>query len=313
MNRRLYKAKDNNPHPFGSNIKYIVVLKINHGCNFNCAECFYGDRGEKSRVEKARIRTPSPEELAGALGFLAPSIIYITGGEPLLYKNFPECCAALSRNHLVGILSNLSMPAVLQHTIHSVGARNLFAVGGSLHIPELKRLDKWPAFVNSIGLLKQYNVPTFVIYNVGRKLEPQFNYFIAKIKQLGVPIFAKYKQGTGPINKSVYKTVESAGVNMSWLKPRDIGRAALPSMKCGAGVVSLNIDGLDGTIKKCIYDPDDMGNIFTGEFNPAVNSFCAEHCYCHPYLFSPGFSDRYDNWAEFSKLVKPNTAKAHVD
>ena len=227
-----------------------------------------------------------------------------------MYKDFLECCVALSRNHLVGILSNLSIYTELREIVYALGAKNLFAIGGSVHIAELDRLNKTPEFFRSLELLLLHGVPCFVIYNMGDKLESYFDWYVKQIgANYGVPIFAKYKQGSGPINTSVYKTVEAAGVNMSWFTPYDIGRAAIPGMKCGAGVVSLNVDALNGKIQKCIYDQGNMGNIYTGEFNPAINSFCTEHCYCHTYLFPPGFSDCYDNWAEFNRLVKPNIAK----
>lgn len=311
--RRLYKSKSENPFPFGTDIRYFVIFTINQACNFNCPECFWNAQ-EKVSAERSRIYKPTPTELATAFEPLAPSIIYITGGEPLLYKDFAECCGAIALKNLVGLLSNLSVYTILRNTLLTVGTENFFAVGGSLHIGELERLNKAEEFFRSLELLVSSGVPAFVTYNVRRELEPSFDYYVERVKGYGVPVFGKYLQGRGGAVEIdyAYKKAEAAGVNMSWFKPYDIGWASCSQMNCGAGVVSLNVDGLDGRIQKCIYDTSDMGNIFTGEFNPAIDSFCAEHCYCHPYLFLPGFSNRYDNWGEFRKLVKPNTAKTYV-
>ena len=292
----------------------FISLAINEACNFGCPECFTG-AGFKVSAEESRHHRPRPKELAAALDAFAPSVVYISGGEPLLYPEFARCCEALAAKHLVGILSNLSCDNVVADIVRLVRAKDVFAIGGSLHIHELERLNAAERFFHSLEMVVAADIPVFTVYNLGKRLEPRFDYYVGRVKNYGIPIFAKYVQrgcGAKPTDDS-YKAVEAAGLNMSWFNPYDIGRAVYPLMQCGAGRVSVNISALDGTVRKCVYDPTPMGNIFDGKFNPSISDFCRPHCFCHTYLFTPGFSDCYDGWDEFQRVVQPNTVKVGFD
>lgn len=95
-------------------------LQILYDCNFRCKICdFWHDRGDGQRprmtAEQARI-------ISDKLASIAPQIVSIGGGEPLLHPELMDIVSALSRHHIPVMICN-------GWYVNATNARELFERG----------------------------------------------------------------------------------------------------------------------------------------------------------------------------------------
>jgi hypothetical protein len=88
-----------------SSFPHIILLPTLR-CNYNCPYCVLkGGEFQKRYVASGQIGWG---EWAEALCALDPSIITISGGEPLLFPDIEDLIVALRRRHRVSLVTNLS-------------------------------------------------------------------------------------------------------------------------------------------------------------------------------------------------------------
>lgn len=95
-----------------------VILNPTWRCNYACSYCPVVTKfAYATVVNKSGER--SAEEWIGALDKLPAAVIYIAGGEPFVYADLPGLINGLPEKHqLMGIVTNLSMPASVYRKIH---------------------------------------------------------------------------------------------------------------------------------------------------------------------------------------------------
>jgi MoaA/NifB/PqqE/SkfB family radical SAM enzyme len=99
--------------------KLHAFLHPTYRCNYKCSYC-----PVVTKYDLAGIWGHSSELTArqwhDALERLPPTAIYITGGEPFLYRDLPELINGMSAKHsLVGMVTNLSVPVHVYRRIES--------------------------------------------------------------------------------------------------------------------------------------------------------------------------------------------------
>jgi MoaA/NifB/PqqE/SkfB family radical SAM enzyme len=79
-------------------------------CNYKCSYCPVVTKFDFGKVWDIHSELPAARWIE-ALDRLPPAVIYILGGEPLLYRELPQLVNELPAKHsLVGLVTNLSVP-----------------------------------------------------------------------------------------------------------------------------------------------------------------------------------------------------------
>src|SRR3954451_12765069 len=86
--------------------QFVALLWITFRCNYRCSYCNivtnfnFGDLSGKESEKTV-------DQWLGALEKLPPTMFFIAGGEPFLYKELPELINGLPKKHsIIGIVSN---------------------------------------------------------------------------------------------------------------------------------------------------------------------------------------------------------------
>lgn len=110
-NKRREWLKNKKPHVYNKVIRFneilargegvpIIQFQYNYDCNFKCEHCsiekFQMTRKEEIQINKRYFKIEDVKELAKQADELGISTFVITGGEPLIFKDFDELVAAIN-------------------------------------------------------------------------------------------------------------------------------------------------------------------------------------------------------------------------
>ncbi len=263
----------------------IAMWLINMECNFNCPYCFYEDsqRSLKQRMacmimEKIpalniyKTRVVSPEE---AEKFFNKENyrwwIIISGGEPFIYPNFIEIVQRLSKNHLITIGTNLSLP--VDEFIKKIKPDNIRSFYASLHLGERERKGlSAEEFLTKAILLKNAGFNVEVNYVMYPPLISRFKETYEKFKQQGIEVEAKVFRGKYQGKEYPQSYTDEERKMFYDLIPSEVDRAAsfhnlsFKGVPCSAGLRLVRINP-DGSVTRCPHDHEKLGNIFTQKLN----------------------------------------------
>lgn len=299
-------------YPFHTDIKYFINFISAKGCNFNCPECFFKEQ-QKTGPPDPRM---TPENLRKKFSKFAPSVIFFNGGEPLLIHRLGDICRELSKDHLIGINTNTSLPAVIKDVVR--GTKFSFVIS-SLHAEELNTKGKGEDYLESLSILKAHNVPVIVTWVTRLGKLDIVKPYIDRIQKIDYPVCARRyittdtSQKINNINHPYLDTLRSWGVETFLFDPFVIGPIPENKFKktnCRAGEAILDIfrDDPEG-IYPCVYLTDKpVGNLWDETFTPQEGSrICTWRggCTCVPYLLFDVTDDTH-NLEKFKALVKPN-------
>lgn len=99
------KSKSDNAKNMLSSIPLFVQWYVTWKCNYKCHYCWQESNPEFYR--NAPITKESPEKWAQAFNLLQPEFLYLTGGEPTLYKKLPEMISLLDKTTKLIMTTNL--------------------------------------------------------------------------------------------------------------------------------------------------------------------------------------------------------------
>ncbi len=188
-------------HPYYRKIfsnRFIVVFWPTFRCNYSCSYCAVHTKFDFTTVFPKDCEKTWQEWLK-ALEKLPPAVIYVAGGEPFIYAGLPDLLNNLPAKHrLLGLVSNLSMPARvmrrIKHRTHLNASLHRECVSTEAFIEKIKELqdsfyievnivatpENLPAIAAVDGLLTSHNVSL----HVDPFVDPDFQYSAEQLRLL---------------------------------------------------------------------------------------------------------------------------------
>lgn len=85
----------------------IISLKLTYNCNLKCSMCWQAKYKEYNKASVGHMEFENFLNIMNKISFLAPSKIFLWGGEPLLHPNFTEIIREVkSRKFLCNLITN---------------------------------------------------------------------------------------------------------------------------------------------------------------------------------------------------------------
>lgn len=289
----------------------FVVLWITFRCNYKCSYCPVITKFNFGSIfGKSSERTP--DDWVAALESLPQANIYISGGEPFLYKGLPEFVNNQMKHKILGIVTNATVPSTvyarIKHKVHlNLSFHSEFTTQEDFisKIQELKALDIFHLNVNIVATRE--NLPIIAFFksrlignNVSLHVDPfidsdmQFQYTREERIILDDCLENDRANTLDRLDFYSYGAKKcSAGKNYINIMPNgDVFR-------CAAGFEYFHSPLRKSILAqgpKAPYDPGyfSMGNIFDADFSLDSNSI-----YCD--LPCPAACDRDMASIKFSK------------
>lgn len=110
-------------------------------CNYKCPFCW--ELVDESQYRKSLMKTNqiSPQAWANAFNGLEPRELYLTGGEPTLYRKLPEVFEYLNKDIKLKMTSNFGPSFRLEEMTPYIKDKRFSVIGLSLHPSEVKIND----------------------------------------------------------------------------------------------------------------------------------------------------------------------------
>ncbi|MCG8529509.1 MAG: radical SAM protein [Desulfovibrionales bacterium] len=240
------------------NYSKSVIWNMTRNCNYQCSYCYFPH-------SNAKITHPiSPKTLTDFFNKNDEVwLIGMTGGEPLIYPQFVDICKALTRNHYIGIDTNLSITKVVKELADSIDPRRVDDIYASLHIEERERKNDVQKFIDNYHIVNNAGFAIKVNYVLHPTLEKRYERDLAYFADHGVPLTPRPFKGTfegkkfpqnysQPI-KDIFATHPDAGTKMVF---------NFQGIDCHSGNSFIRMEP-DGTVFRCPGDRTVLGNIHT--------------------------------------------------
>lgn len=264
--------------------KLFIVMWVTFQCNYKCSYCPVVTKFDFGKVFK-RNDEKTPDEWIAALEKLPPARIYISGGEPFIYKGLPDFINKQSKHKILGAVTNGTVPAKIYDRINrkihlNISYHSEFTNQDEFlkKIEELQALKKFYINVNIvatpenlpiISILKDRLIDKDVSLHVDPYIDPdmKFEYSTEERKTLMGVLYSDRKNSLDRLNFESYEKKQcSAGRNYINIVPNgDVFR-------CAAGF-EYTYSTLRASVlasgPSAPYDPSifSMGNIFDEDFS----------------------------------------------
>jgi MoaA/NifB/PqqE/SkfB family radical SAM enzyme len=138
--------------------KYDIEAQwmVNLICDYSCEYCFSSAPKDPSLVGKL-----SPRAYADFFDSTGKTwLLHLSGGEPFAYHGLVELCAALARNHLLSINSNLTSKRVRAFA-QAVDPQRVEYIHCGVHPEEREKRNGWRTLAANLQTLAQAGFPVF--------------------------------------------------------------------------------------------------------------------------------------------------------
>lgn len=247
-----------------------LMWNMTRKCNFRCSYCYYPHDGspitQTLPVERIlaflnanppRDRDPEKGQNAADNGW----VVSLTGGEPLLYPGFIDICLALTRDHRIGLDTNLSVSTKVREFADRIDPGRVSYIYASLHIEERERRKGVDAFIANVVLLQERGFTIIVNSVLHPTLVDRFPGDQDYFAQSGVKIIPRPFKGTydgrrypesyGPEVRAIFAGHPQAGEKMVY---------NFKGVPCHGGRSFTRLEP-DGTVLRCSGDKTRLGNI----------------------------------------------------
>lgn len=257
-------------------------IRFSDRCNYKCSYCC---NYSFPTAPKSEIETNLPL-LINVFNQVDPGVILLSGGEPILWRDFPHVLDALPQHYWV-ILTNLTaVPQWIEHP-------NIKLLLPAYH-EEFAKADR---FTNHLAKLKAMGKPTHVKLIVKPEQEYHQIPLWEKWNEMGIPtsltpLEYEYRFKREFLTDLVYKFRTSSLYNSRFFQ-----RPTPSNRYCPAGTKQFFQINPEGTIVRCaaVYDPCG-DNKSASIHNPSFNQN-AEYC---------NHSECYSEWHHWGQTAPAN-------
>ncbi|MBI9080318.1 MAG: radical SAM protein [Pseudodesulfovibrio sp.] len=233
-----------------------IIWNMTRKCNFRCEYCYFPH--DNSPVTE----TLSVEKITDFLNGTGHTWnVGMTGGEPFIYPGFVDICETLTKNHIIGVDTNLSMPSKVREFADRIDPDRVNDMYVALHIQERERIKGVPAFIESARLLIDKGFNVIVNYVVHPDLEDRFKKDCEFFASQGIPITPRPFKGE--FNGRRYPEAYGDRARTIFGKHPEQGKKVAFNffgIPCSAGMTLLRMEP-DGTIFRCPGDKTVLGNV----------------------------------------------------
>jgi len=278
----------------------IVSWKINDLCNFNCTYC---QPKEKYRGGK-HFTFDNIDEIVKIFDKTNLTwLVYLTGGEPFLQKDFIEFCKKITKKHYIALDTNLSTKNVYEF-IEQINPERVDFINCSLHIYEREKQDSKENFINKYKSMKNAGFNIFVMQVIWPPVISDFNNIFKYFKKQGIHIYPRPFEGSFK-NKEYplsYSNNERKNMNKYFIETEDLndslgpiktslfikttkaffqGPVSFKNSTCLAGYNFIRLNE-QGDVLRCDSDEKIYGNIYSGgiKFLDKPTKCTSDYCVC---------------------------------
>ncbi len=233
-----------------------IIWNMTRKCNFRCEYCYFPH--DNTPVTETLPVERITEFLDGTGETWT---VGLTGGEPFIYPGFVDICEALTRNHRIGVDTNLSVSSRVRDFAERIDPARVQDLYVALHIEERERVKGVPAFIENARLLMDRGFKVIVNYVVHPTLEARFHADRAFFAGHGIPLTPRpfrgefegrrYPEAYGDRACSVFADHPEQGKKVAF---------NFFGVPCSAGRTLLRLEP-DGTVFRCPGDKTVLGNV----------------------------------------------------
>jgi MoaA/NifB/PqqE/SkfB family radical SAM enzyme len=272
-----------------------MYWEMTRRCNFDCPYCFRKQNPKDKQIEDSVSARFDAEHIARQFDNTGKSwMIYMTGGEPLLYPNFVALAGALARNHYMSMSTNLSTTSACE-LADTVGPQRFTAIRANVHITEREKInDGLKEFLRKFLYFQNLGFDIRLVYVAYPPLFSRIKQDIESLREKGVKNI-ELKIFQGKLDGRRFPRDYTAGqrdflleLGLSNYEKQILdSRVSFLGKLCRAGRLAFVMDPA-GSVSRCNTLDENYGNLFEGTFKPGKSTRrCpARKCACAYQGFS---------------------------
>lgn len=288
------------------NFKFATIILF-RTCNYNCSYCVVPEQEKRSKFGKIATE----KGINKLLNFFADKgvwNIYLGGGEPTIHPQFIKLCKKITNKHYLSFVTNNSMSfEKLNEFIKEINPEKVSYIQCSLQEVD----EEGENFQNFLKRMKLYNENGFKAYvsYVGvpdrfDKIKKYYEIFTQNNIPFVVQVFH------GDFNGKIYPESYSKE-NMDYIDKYnsssiykalfEINKRKTAGKLCSAGHTRILINAVDGNIRRCLFEPESIGNLYDNKVNLQENYFVCKSPIC-TCVFEPNLDVEHLLWDDINHM-----------
>ncbi|TVM19999.1 radical SAM protein [Oceanidesulfovibrio indonesiensis] len=239
--------------------KNYLMWNMTRKCNFRCHYCYYPH--DNSPVQE-NLPVDRLRQFLDGTG--REWVVGMTGGEPFLYPNFVDLCAALTETHKVSVDTNLSLTKEVARFARQIDPKRVHDLYVALHVEERERRGGMDAFVRNVNELTGRGFNVVVNYVLHPDLIHRYAEDRDRLAEQGVTITPRPFKGVHEDRE--YPAAYPAEAKAHFSDHPDAGKKTVfdfCGVLCNGGRSFIRMEP-DGTVYRCAGEKTVMGNLLTG-------------------------------------------------
>ncbi len=298
-NKRRDWLKYHKPHVYNKVIKFneklargegvpIIQFQYNYECNFKCEHCciekFQMSRKEERESGRRYFKIEDVKELSRQADEMGLSTIVITGGEPLIFKDFDDLVKAIDPEKfwIVSDTNGWHLDDERARHLKEIGVDkiqlSLDGVDATTHDHFRRQTGSWERCIKAIEACRKADLHVILSTVVwkGRAKSKEFHDFLELAKKLGVGTYVTYAKPVGAYEGRYDQmlTPEDEDYITDLEKKYDVFTHMTPSYGMDIGCIAvkriLPITRY-GDVLPCPYTAVSLGNFFEESLQDIVN------------------------------------------
>lgn len=247
---------------------FLVDVNLAGPCNFDCYYC-YVDKKTRRRKDFGKLSTSKGQKkLLELLDELGSCEVSLCGtGEAGLLPNFFELCEAITGNHYLTLITNLSFSD--SEFIKRIPSKRVFGIIISLHPEHEEDINR---FFQRVELYQDNTYPIAITYVAHPLRIKNIPSLYKRFDEMGIDFRIAVFDGifNGKKYPKSYSNKEQ-NVILSYITTPSTYHRLIRGFRlhkgkiCNAGYASFYLDDETGDIKRCSSGNTILGNLFRGK------------------------------------------------
>ncbi len=304
----------------------IIQFQYNYSCNFKCEHCsiekFQMSRKEETGSGRRYFKIDDVKELSRQADEMGLTTFVITGGEPLIFKDFDDLVKAIDPDKfwIVSDTNGWHLDEEKARHLKDIGVDkiqlSLDGVDAETHDSFRRRSGSWERCLKAVEACRKVGLHVILSTVVWRSRvrSKEFTDYLEIAKQLGVGTYVSYAKPVGAYEGRYDQmlTTDEEAYLRELEKKYDVFTHMTPSYGMDIGCIAvkriLPVTRY-GDVLPCPYIPVSLGNFFEEPLKDIVNRGLNLHWF-NPRVKMPclcGIDRTFIN-----KVIVPTYGNVHV-
>ncbi len=246
-----------------------AILYLHEDCPYTCSYCSLNSPVYQRQENSLAATNEGVDKIVSFFKERPDWHLFLTGGEVMLLPRFIELCRRLAKSSFISIDTANSVDGdVFERFVMEIPASRVDFIRCALHEHDEDN-ERFESYIERVKRMQEVGFSTFVVFIATPDRIGKIPEYFKLFRSHGIPfvvaplITLDYPKAYTPTEVDILDKYMVSAVYRSRMGDFRNSRGKL----CNAGHVRMNVNCIDGNIRRCWRNWDTIGNIYQNTLN----------------------------------------------